>query len=511
MNAKPSAPWKLNTERDGRGNLPVSPRAYFRKPQAQPLNLSDRRPPTYRNEEDENRNLPHHPRPTMKERTEMLMLKAAPSAAETFPAVGGHKVNPLDMWTLFPGISGKTLVPSFREAIVVAEVAPTWCDECGREVTPVPLSSASEGWYMPCHERECGGCYRHPSRWEMCNNCDNCDECCSCPTCFNCDEKQDDVCSDCNYCRQCCKCLECTYCGSYTDNKCEDCNFCGSCCECFRNGSQSFAPTGDAPWIVRGDALPDSASFDVSRELSREAETLGLDPAQVMSDFYLCDWVAAKIAQGFPYGTGSKNGTANAHALRKSAQVLQKHLVAKCAPIFEDYVFAAIGGEVRHHRNVRGSIPAGRETCWDYWYAMGEEGDRETLTQDCVNLFSDGTWGSSYGGPRWATIATVLLQRFSGMLDDRTFVDRVFTLQHNGGSLLNKISWPVRNDSYGGVHSMIEIGNAHAADIPNFSVLLRYASADTAGMIREVVTSFSFLLSAAEKLTLSLAVSDGAE
>jgi hypothetical protein len=90
------------------------------------------------------------------------------------------------------------------------------------------------------------------------------------------------------------------------------------------------------------------------------------------------------------------------------------------------------------------------------------------MIRDCVELFHDyGNWDSGFGGRNWEKIADILLSRETGKLDAKTFVDRVFTLQHNGGSALNKCEWK----SY---LACEEIGNAHAAEDIDFGVIFSH-------------------------------------
>jgi len=195
-----------------------------------------------------------------------------------------------------------------------------------------------------------------------------------------------------------------------------------------------------------------------------------VNPVQAMADFYIADYIMAVI----PSNVSVLSDAREAHILRQSATALQSHIVALCDPVFQDYTFCAIGGEVRHHANVRGTVPSSRGSQWDYWFAMGQENGRRDLTEDCVNLFDDDCWSGSYGGAKWRTIASTLLLRFDGKLDAKTFVDRIFSLQHNGGSLLNKMNWK------GSVNTQecMTVGNAHASDIPDFPTLAMYASHD---------------------------------
>lgn len=345
--------------------------------------------------------------------------------------------------------------------------ASAWCDYCSIETVPVPLSNPLQGWNLfPCHLTECSCCYTLD--YNVCDNCEQVPGCCSCYYCEWGEHMVSDVCGNCDYCSDHCNC---------EDEDEDDCD-CSSCRGVY---------FGSAPWVRRNDPMPTATTVDVARMIREESQTMGLDPVQSMADFYLCDYVATVIKQGFRYGTGMNNGTRNAHQLRTSAENFQRHIVRRADSLFQDYVFAAIGGEVRHHGAVRGSVPGGRESCWDYWFAMGDTIGREVLTQDCVDIFGDGSWDSGYGGWAWEQIARVLLARLDGSLDARTFVDRVFSLQHNGGSLLDKARWASLTDNSWGVGYCQNIGNAHASHRIAFDVLLENASEEVRRMVWDLL------------------------
>lgn len=451
------------------------------------------------------------------------MLQLLPgSPVETLPAVGGFKLHPSQWFTLTPTLPVVNVIPSvFIEdtpvtMLAVETVAPVWCDECAEETHPVPMSSALHGWITyPCHQRECSCCWEIGNVSEICPECSCVFDCCGCNQCGSCGSQG--AFRTCPKCDECSSCCDCSHCSGGCSNLsafecCGECQSCGcncepreeeepyiasscSCSECQGNRTRANRTRNPAPWVQRGDPMPESADLNVSEMIRTQAIVMGLDPVQSMADFYLCDYVATVVAQGFKYGTSLHNaGTRTAHMLRADAITLQRVVTARCDGLFRDYTFAAIGGEVRHHGDIRGQVPGGRESQWDYWYAMGECGDRQALTSDCVDLFGDGTWGGSYGGSKWATIAKTLRDRLSGKLDARTFVDRVFSLQHNGGSLLNKVQWPILNGAQRDCSYCTSIGNAHAAEAIDFAQLLGSASQDAVSLVRRLVSDFATFL-----------------
>jgi hypothetical protein len=58
--------------------------------------------------------------------------------------------------------------------------------------------------------------------------------------------------------------------------------------------------------------------------------------------------------------------------------------------------------------------------------------------QGLVDVF-DMPWSSGYGGDSWRTCAEVLRDFYAGILSPRLFIDRCWTLEHNGGNVFNKV------------------------------------------------------------------------
>lgn len=408
-----------------------------------------------------------------------------------FERLKASKASNPEMWA--NGNVPVFLVGSFGSPIEVSETGYHYCEECQLWTYAKPKTDPMQGWIInPCHEKECSCCYEVGT---LCHLCEKVSDCCDCLHCSSCEDATESVCDHCDRCEECCCCSFC-HCGDIVG--CGECEQCSDCCSCYADRcscSDCRAARGNgtqAPWIVRNDPLPTSAPVDVYRTLKTEAETLQLDPVQAMADFYLCDYVSTVLAR-FDSGY-SNNGARNLQDLFRASKLAQKLIVQKCDSLFQDYVFAAIGGEVRHHGSVRGSVPAGRESMWDYWHAMGETIGRDVLTDDCIGIFGDVYWASGYGGKSWETISKTLAMRLDRRLDARSFVDRVFSLQHNGGSLLNKLAWPMLTDRNFSVEHMITIGNAHADATIGFATLLESCSETVLTlMVRLMVQAIAFV------------------
>ncbi len=174
--------------------------------------------------------------------------------------------------------------------------------------------------------------------------------------------------------------------------------------------------------------------------------------------------------------------------LAKQADVLYHNLVTRLDKCFREYVHLACGGELRHHQACNGSMGSYRRGAWVKWHYIYEQNGPDALLK-MAELFEEFT-GGSYGGPPWANAARILHQRELGELgpDDFTnkqlFVDRVFTLEHNGGCFLNKLDWinlrKHREPKYARhfVEMKDYVLNAHASNPTNIDMLLGYASQD---------------------------------
>lgn len=163
-----------------------------------------------------------------------------------------------------------------------------------------------------------------------------------------------------------------------------------------------------------------------------------------------------------------------------------RNLVYKLDSCFREYVHLACGGELRHHQSCNESLGAYRRGAWVKWFYIYEQNGPEALLT-MADLFEEFS-GSSYGGPPWANAARILYQREMGTLgpDEFTtkelYVDRVFTLEHNGGCFLNKLDWVNLRKGREPIHSRHfaemkdTVLNAHASNPTNIDMLLGYAS-----------------------------------
>jgi len=162
-------------------------------------------------------------------------------------------------------------------------------------------------------------------------------------------------------------------------------------------------------------------------------------------------------------------------------------LVLDLDNLFIDYISAAIGGELRHHHGVtclgKGGAHEGRYIAWSRWGNIHKVyGD--SIFTEAKELFLDFPDGS-YGGKPWANAAQLLIDRKNcrlggSIMENKTiFIDRVFNMQHNTGSFLNKLSWAnfrTNNGDFDGLHNMHEtVLKAHSSNPPDLEVLVAKA------------------------------------
>ena len=248
------------------------------------------------------------------------------------------------------------------------------------------------------------------------------------------------------------------------------------------------------------------------------------DPLQEAADFYLLEALAnnsfVKVTKlnlpsddevksamkllGLPVSELSKrekkieeliaaNPTARLAPLADEAHSLVRDQIERLAPIFEAYVHMACGGELRHHPAIGSStLTGGRSTAWATWRNVYKKYGVEAL-KDMAKLFREFN-SKTYGDERWAIAAEVLYSYTKGELgptdltNKKLFVDRVFTLEHNGGCFLNKLHWTNKRSGSAadhGINQMRTVLNAHAANPPRLNTLISFASQPVKDLVQK--------------------------
>lgn len=294
-----------------------------------------------------------------------------------------------------------------------------------------------------------------------------CIACCHTPKEWQKFGAEQELCSCCvqGHCTNCCQpnheCWCCSTCGTYP-----------CVCEVAAEVKQAKAKTAKwnlnevhkkgtfrstPPWVHRGFRV--TVEDTLQLQSWEEAWPLCVDgprehdPCQDAADFYLLDAMQHKVLN-------REHECNNQPCLHHVGFMLDEHLdmIARLAgsmrrelidqldPLFQQYVEMACGGELRHHGAMGGSvISSTRRTAWAGWRVLRQIVGVQAIA-DMADMFYDWGEGGSYGGPLWAKGAEFLYQRITGQMPADIWVDRVFTLVHNGGCFLNKLDWIVKNN-----------------------------------------------------------------
>ncbi len=330
---------------------------------------------------------------------------------------------------------------------------------------------------------------------EICELCDRNEDRCECCYCDSCGDKfADGTDSYCSVCKNCCR--KC----SNPKEHCSCCRFCGYYeCECHSDFGSSSSPG----WEKRGIYIPQVKCDDNYEKMWPELDT-SIDPVQDAATFYLLEG----IAHGLPYvvgqvrvpslvsstksidkfieafgeddvklaiGLARKGGVeGKMQSIAIEAALMLNKLTNEVVDSLWAYCHIAVSGEARHHRALGGKVFQGpRDRAWVAWRTVYEKVGTEGLN-DLAELFLE-FQDDAFGGIPWHNAAKVLYQYETGklgpdpMTNKRMFLDRIFTMVHNNGSLLNKLPWGSKQPVH--INDMHKILDAHAASETSWEVL----------------------------------------
>ena len=157
------------------------------------------------------------------------------------------------------------------------------------------------------------------------------------------------------------------------------------------------------------------------------------------------------------------------YAMKDGSEYLQERfeeysqVVAKQLAIYMD---AAVGGELRH-KHFMGLPKGNRSLARGEWRRLRIQHGADLVAQG-RECFMGKSWGGAYGGPRWAKIADLLFQHLDGKYTPSFFIDLALALQHNTGSVFNKVS------DYWHQQSLKTVLDANLSE--DWETLLQYAS-----------------------------------
>lgn len=366
---------------------------------------------------------------------------------------------------------------------------------------------------------------------ELCDECGESEDDCSCINCCNCGDKVQyssyDLCTVCEDSHSgCCEC--CSDCGMSYCECCESCGGATSSCGC----GDSFGDSSVAGWERRGVNASAYSSTSNWQEIWPEIDSDNFDLCQEAADFYLLEAITNGLVNSDnPFFSTVKRVTpeqlliligatddqivSKLDANRKdritdkpetkinplhevlsdtiaTAKELFEQRIEKADTIFRAYFHMAVAGEARHHRALKNRIlNADRDRAWSGWRSIYDQVGPEALI-DLADLFMEFE-GGSYGGTPWANACKILHSREMGtlgpneFLNKKMFIDRAWTLEHNGGCFLNKISWGVTNPAGWNMGDLkVRILNSHASNPPRYKMLLKAASTEVVNLWDQV-------------------------
>lgn len=181
----------------------------------------------------------------------------------------------------------------------------------------------------------------------------------------------------------------------------------------------------------------------------------------------------ARLLQGRVDRLGDEGPIEALTDIRRCAIVAMTELVDTFMPTFYEYLNLAIGGEMRHHIAGGQVLSSNRPIAWSDWRHIFEEHGSDAIL-NAATLFREFPADAGFGGEPWAQAAEILAAFLNGRLgpdeatNRRLFMDRVWTLEHNNGCILNKVEWV-------GLENIQKVLNAHAANPPDLRALYRRA------------------------------------
>lgn len=231
-------------------------------------------------------------------------------------------------------------------------------------------------------------------------------------------------------------------------------------------GQASFNPSLPEPWrldgyIIQGLGTDYTSEAAAAWELD---DTASVPLVRWIADFYTLEAIAAQVPQGDKVYHPPFNQTTVTNLVRSGvvakhrqdgeylsllAMHLQGLLIEKFTPILHNYLWWACIGEACHHPLVRRYVRPHDEYSSRYGFASlyhGDEVPNDLLIKWMLYLFEKSNWSGGWGGKKWAECTRPLLWFHEGVCGKepftaKNFCDRVFALQHNNGTVFNKINW----------------------------------------------------------------------
>lgn len=178
--------------------------------------------------------------------------------------------------------------------------------------------------------------------------------------------------------------------------------------------------------------------------------------------------------------------------LNREADTQYRILIDNLDESFRQYSHLACGGELRYMLKSDPFYSQERRWAWTQWAFVYEKYGIKGL-ETMTKMFNENGYGA-FGGKKWAAASEILLGREAGTLgpDELTnkqlFIDRVFTLEHNTGSFLNKMAWAnnrVGREKAGGHWATMKttVLPAHCSNPVDIRTMYAYASENVQNLL----------------------------
>lgn len=250
----------------------------------------------------------------------------------------------------------------------------------------------------------------------------------------------------------------------------------------FPTGTIPSAP----PWVEEGRSTRSFRNTCGDETYQQAADEIGIPfrdihPVIAMADFYVLE----ALSHGIPNPSPIK--TSDLKMLQMEAALMFNELVKIHDPHFLTYAIIAVGGEVRHMDHLSSwYMPKNRHTAWIAFSHIVEEHGVEAMDW-AIRVLNEYAHGG-YGGKKWGAVAECTKDRMSGRITPAQWLDRVFTLCHNNGSIFNKIVWGSRmseNTYTLNMMAMQTIGDYHHSISVPWSSLLSFCSNEVRSLFTE--------------------------
>lgn len=264
----------------------------------------------------------------------------------------------------------------------------------------------------------------------------------------------------------------------------------GSTSKCARSGDLP-------PWMKDGILFFGLHTGTYEAERSWKIRDAAHTPIlQRVADFYTLEAIATQIPQGNVYVPSFNEkrvlelvkaghipvDRSSPEIISLWAMYLQAQLIESLAPLLRNYLYYACAGEAAHHYFFQAYLSPCSEEGGRWWWRKitnrfgGEKSSRwlmETF-QDGKNEYGGTNWTGGWGGMKWADAAKVLHHFETGVCGTekftaKNFCDRVFSLQHNNGTILSKVTWNDLSQA-----TLASILDAHHNG--HYTVLRKYSS-----------------------------------